>query len=264
MVGWKYGPILAGFLFYVSILPAFAEDPPRVPVKLVANLWSPFTGDALPVFGAASDVVATALRGAGYDVSITIEPWARIPSDLQHGHFDGVVAIWRTEERDRLVLYSDAYYTNKIVVLARKDSTQAFTGPPDLAGKVIGVGRGYDYTQSFMDDNSFAKEPAMTALQNIKKLLAGRVDMIIEDVCIVRYELERGPEGQELLGQVKIFPTPLYEIPLYFGMSKTFPDAPAVIEQFNRSLGDMKKSGAIDAILKKHGVQSCWYGYGHS
>jgi polar amino acid transport system substrate-binding protein len=202
-------------------------------------------------------VVLTALRDAGYDASITIEPWARLLVDVEKGRFDGVVAIWRTDERDKFVLFSAPYYTNRIMVLARADSSMTFAGKADLAGKVVGVGRAYDYTPDFVKDDSFIKEPAMTALQNFKKLAAGRVDAVIEDDCIARFELEKKPAGADLLGRIKIFPTPLYEIPLHFGMSKELPAAAAVIEKFDRSLAAMQRRGDIESIWEKHGIGGC-------
>jgi len=236
------------FLAQLFLLPAAGE-----PLRLVANYWYPFTGESLPNLGAASEVVLTALRDAGYDAVITIEPWARLLVDVEKGRVDGVVAVWRTEERDRYLLFSDPYYTNRIVVLARADSPMTFDGKADLAGKVVGVGRGYDYTPDFANDDSFTKESATTARQNLKKLAAGRVDAVIEDDCIARFEMAQ----DDLAGRLKIFPKPLYEIPLYFGMNKDSPAAAEVIEKFDRSLEAMKRAGTIAAIWKKHGIGGC-------
>src|SRR5471030_819713 len=46
------------------------------PLHLVANYWEPYTGQDLPQQGLACEVVATALRRAGYPVDITIRPSA--------------------------------------------------------------------------------------------------------------------------------------------------------------------------------------------
>ena len=233
-------------------LPARAES-----LKLVANYWEPFTGESLDHWGAATDLVSSALARAGYGTTIHIEPWTRALDDVYKGRFDALVAVWRTEERAAHLLFSDPYFTNHLVLVARRDRHFKFTSLNDLNGLTVGIGRGYDYSDAFLKADNFIKEPATTAEQNLKKLSSGRIDLAVEDACIARYVMSQSAQGFELERDLEILSPPLYDIPLYFGIGNTVPSAREVIDAFNRGLSSMKQDGSYDALLARHSVNDC-------
>jgi len=242
-------------LFSATLLlaaPARAET-----LHLVANYWEPFTGEQLEKQGAASDLVRTAMARSGYDVDIKIEPWARALNEIDNGHVDGVVAVWRTTERADHIAFSDAYFLNHLVLVARKERHFKFTSLADLTGLTIGVGRAYDYNNELQSADNFLKEPATTAELNFKKLSAGRIDLVLEDNCIAQYVQREKIDGFDFDRDLEIISPQVYDIPLYFGMSRLHPHFELVIESFNRALADMKKDGSYQAILANHHLGAC-------
>jgi len=233
-------------------LPARAES-----LKLVANYWEPFTGAPLDHWGAATDLVSSALAREGYGTTIHIEPWTRALDDVYKGRFDALVAVWRTEERAAHLLFSAPYFTNHLVLLARRDRHFKFASLNDLNGLIVGIGRGYDYSDAFMKADNFTKEPATTAEQNLKKLSSGRIDLAVEDACIARYVMRQSAEGFDLERDIEIISPPLYDLPLHFGIANTVPGATDILDAFNRGLSSMKQDGSYDALLARHSVNDC-------
>ena len=234
------------------VLPAHAES-----LKLVANYWEPFTGASLDGWGAASDLVTSALAREGYTASIHIEPWTRALDDVYKNRSDALVAVWRTTERADHLLFSDPYFTNRLVLVARRDRHFKFTSLDDLKGLTVGVGRGYDYSDTFMKAGGFIKEPALTAEQNLKKLSSGRIDLAVEDACIARYVMKQPAPGFDLEHDLEIISPPLDEIPLYFGVANSTPNAREIVDSFNRGLSSMKQDGSYWALLARHSVDDC-------
>jgi polar amino acid transport system substrate-binding protein len=226
-------------------------------LKLVANYWEPYTGQGLDNQGVAADIVRTALGRAGYDIEIHIEPWARALHQVNHGHYDGLVAVWRTRDRDATLVLSDAYFNNRIVLIARRDRNFQVGTIDDLTNRTIGVGRGYDYTDAFARADTFVKEAVTTADQNLKKLSAGRIDLMIEDRCIAKFNMRLRPKGFDFDRDLEIISPPIFEIPLYFGLSRQYPDHDKVMQGFNRALAAMMRDGTYQALLLRHRLGDC-------
>jgi len=246
----------------ISLALALGLLPPALParsesLKLVANYWEPFTGESLDHWGAATDLVSSALAREGYGTSIHIEPWTRALDDVYKGRFDGLVAVWRTEERAAHLLFSAPYFTNHLVLVARRDRHFKVASLDDLTGLTVGIGRGYDYSDAFMKADNFIKEPATTAEQNLKKLSSGRIDLAVEDACIARYVMKQSGQGFDLERELEILSPPLDDIPLYFGIGNTAPGAQEIIDAFNRGLASMKQDGSYGALLARHSVTDC-------
>lgn len=235
-------------------IPAIAETQP---LHLVANFWEPFTGGPSDAEGAATELVRMALLRAGYPVEIDVEPWARAINQIHNGHYDGVVAVWRSEERAGFLAFSNAYFTNDIILVARKDKPLKVSGIDDLAGLTVGVGRGYDYSDDFIAAKNFTTDSTLSAEQNLKKLSAGRVDVVVEDRCIARFTMRRKIESFDFERDLEILPPELYRLPLYFAMRLDHPQRDAILDGFNRALEEMRKDGSYGRLLARYGVSDC-------
>ena len=239
------------FLAVLMVLFLLAPPAPaRAPLKLVANYWGPYSENGLPGQGSASQLVSQLLAEAGYDASIDIVPWPRALNMTYVGQADGIVAIWSTAERREKVLFSEPYMVNRISLLHRKGALAQVKTLADLKGLKIGVGRGYDYSPEFLAATGFHKDAAVDTLVNLKKLLAGRVDAILEDEVIVDYY--RSKYGGQLPGadQLEFSPTPLMELPLHFGISQLRPDAEQIIAHFNAALRNWRAQQKHSASRK--------------
>jgi len=221
------------------------------PLHLVANYWEPYTGQDLPQQGLACEVVATALRRAGYPVDITIMPWSRVLSTVYQHQADGVVAIWATSERRGKLLFSDSYLSNQLFILHMPGQLSDAIGFKQLSGARIGIGRDYEYSDEFLAQSNFQRVPVDRTIQNLLKLTIGRIDGVLEDKLIAQYQIQANIDKHGALGDIEFAPTPMMTLPLYLAINPLTPNAQQIIAQFNLQLAGMRKDGTLDAILAR-------------
>src|SRR5471032_1114793 len=221
------------------------------PLHLVANYWEPYTGQDLPQQGVACEVVATALRRAGYQVDITIMPWSRVLSTVYQHQADGVVAIWTTTERRRKLLFSDSYLSNQLFILHMPGQLQDATEFKHLDGARIGIGRDYEYSDEFLSQKNFQLEPVGRTIQNLLKLTLGRVDGVLEDKLIAQHQIQANIGAHDALGKIEFATGPMMTLPLYLAIHPQTPNAQQIITQFNLELARMRKDGTLDAIMAR-------------
>lgn len=230
-------------------LSARAAPPPLL--HLVANYWEPYTGQDLPQQGLACEVVATALRRAGYQVDITIMPWSRVLSTVYQHQADGVVAIWATSERRSKLLFSDSYLSNQLFILHMPGQLPDATGFKQLSGARIGVGRDYEYSDEFLAQTNFQRVPVDRPIQNLLKLTVGRIDGVLEDKLIAQYQIQAHIDAHGALGDIEFAPAPMMTLPLYLALNPQTPNARQIVAQFNAQLAAMRKDGTLEAILAR-------------
>jgi len=204
-------------------------------LKLVANFWEPYTGNDLEKKGIASDIVLSTLSKVGIEAEIKILPWARAYKMVREGKVDGVVAIWHTKERAEHILFSTSYLKNNIVLLKRKETHIDYQELSSLKNLIIGLGRGYDYHQSLMNNNSLKKVYFTRVERAIEMLSLGRIDAVLTDKKIADYHI-RNSANDVIRTELDFVSTKVFELPLYFGMSKKYRYANQVIAKFNEAI----------------------------
>ncbi len=235
-----------------------ASPPKRV--ELATLVWEPYIGPSMPNQGYVREIVVEAYRAMGYEVGITFYPWARALAVARSGKVDGLFPEYFEPLRRVDFDYSDSFPGGPVGFMARKDSGIRFPSDPrvDLATTLrqmksyrFGVVRGYVNTKAFDEADFLEKDETVTDEQNIQKLLARRVDLIFIDQYVARHLLEtRIPQGK---GELTFLEPPLETKPLYIAFSKRAPDQAKKREDFNAGLDRIRKSGALQAILRKHG-----------
>lgn len=221
-------------------------------LRLVGDPWPPFTDASLPQGGLATDLVSQALRRAGYATEAVQVPWARGLKGLQAGDYDVVIAAWKDAERARYGLFSAPYLTSRIRFYQRREGGIVFRRLEDLRAYGIAVVRGYAYQSEFDRDASLHKVPVVDFAMAVRMLVAGRVELVLEDERVARYHLSR--ELRSLGDQVEALPTPLSENDLHILVRSSHPEAKRIVERFDEALRQMRADGSYEALFMAHGV----------
>lgn len=237
-----------GLLCWLLVAPASAAEK----LRLVADAWPPFTDSTLLNGGLATDLVGTALRRAGYDTEYQQLPWARALNGLGEGRYDVLVNAWYSEDRKKVGLYSTEYLINRVRFIKRSRSSVEYHGLYQLYGRPIAVVRGYAYSPEFDGDEMLEKVPVNSFSMAVRMVLAGRVDLALEDEFVARFYLSREP--QAVRDALEFLPQPLSENSLHILVSLKNPDREAIVAGFNREIAAMKADGSYAEILKRHGL----------
>lgn len=232
-------------LAVVLALPAQAT----LVLHLAANDWEPYTGKSRADCGIASKIVVTALKRAGLDATIEIMPWNRVLILAYNGKVDGVISIWSTKERRSKLIFSHSYMSNSLALLHMPGSVGEPKSLQELKGITLGIGSGYGYSDEFFTYSNFKIESVPNVLQNLLKLTAGRVDMVLEDKLITKFAVAKFGRNNPSLYKIIVPESTVLKIPLYFALNPNVPNSAKIMAAFNEEISKMAESGELSTIL---------------
>jgi polar amino acid transport system substrate-binding protein len=221
-------------------------------LRLVADLWPPFTDNTLLNGGLATDLVSTALKRAGYDTECQQVPWARALNGVGEGRYDVLVNAWFNQERTKLGLFSSEYLLNRVRFLKRSRSSVEYRELYQLYERPIAVVRGYTYSAEFDSDEMLEKVPVNDFSMAVRMVVAGRVDLAVEDEFVARFYLSQ--ESRAVRDAIEFLPKSLSENSLHILVSLKNPHREEIVANFNREIAAMKADGSYDALFRQHGL----------
>jgi ABC-type transport system substrate-binding protein len=190
------------------------------------------------------DLMRAIGEAAGFKVEFIDTPFDGIFVALQSGQFDAVIsAATITDERSKIVDFSDPYFDAGLSVIVKNDSTYKVVD--DLKGKKIGVQLGttgdMEATKLFGDANVRRYDDVLLMFQ---ALTAGDVDGCVNDLPVNQGYVTAHPEAN-----FRIMETMLTSEKYGIAINKDKPEVKAAI---NKGLAAVKASGKYDEIYKKN------------
>lgn len=200
--------------------------------------------------GAAAGVYADLVRAAfalmKEPLVIEAVPWKRALAEIDAGTA-GAGGMYKTRERALKYDFSEAMFTEKLVVYVRRDRTFRFAGVDDLAGLRVGVLRGWSHGDAFDVARMAGRlqvEEVVTDAQNFSKLDAGRLDAVVA--------IEQS--GKKLLAggfpSLQALPVPLAMITAHLAFNRAQHKRPLLV-RFDAALGTLRRSGEYDRIVER-------------
>jgi polar amino acid transport system substrate-binding protein len=135
---------LAGIVLSISAVAAswLAAGGQTTQLRLVSTIWPPFTNQpSQPRF--ALDLVEEATRRIGITTSTFFVEAAKFTPTLLTGPFEGSGAAWKDAERERVLLFSQPYLENRLILVARRGGDVSAKALAELKGKKIAIVEGY-------------------------------------------------------------------------------------------------------------------------
>lgn len=220
-------------------------------VKLNTLDWEPYIGEKLAGKGFVATIVDEAYAVSGYTVQFSFFPWVRAKDSARHGKADGCVPEYYLAEDNNDFLISDPFPGGPLGFFKRKGHTITYSTLEDLKPFKIGVVRGYVNADAFDKAVYLQKEEANDDISNLRKLLAGRLDLVVMDKFVGLYLMQQ--EIPDKIGEVEFVSPVLEEKTLHVLISKKVEDAEAKMKAFNDGLKTLKDSGRLEALMKNSG-----------
>ncbi len=215
-------------------------DPSFVPFEMMDQE----TGEMI---GFDMEIIAEVAKRAGFDYKLQTMDFNGIIPALQTGNVDIAIAgITITEERGKIVDFSDPYYDSGLRILVREDNDDV-TDLADLEGKKIGTKIGstsYDFLMKNLDKND-GVTPYPGSSDMYMALMSRSMDAVLYDSPNVGYFARTKGEGKvKTIG-------PLYEGQQYgIALRK----GNEWIDKVNEALGSIREDGTYKTIYEK------WFG----
>jgi polar amino acid transport system substrate-binding protein len=230
--GLRMGLVLA-LLSFAGVFIVSAQTTTQL--HLVSTAWSPFTNEpGKPRF--ALDLVEAAFGRIGVSSTTAIVAAPEFTSSLLSGRFDGSAAAWKDQERERLLLFSQPYLENRLILVGRRGGDVSATTFAALAGKRIAIVEGYSYGDA-IDNAGPTFVRTRTEEESLTQLLDSAVDYTLMDELVVHFITSNYPK--EAQSRLQFGATPLITRPLYLAVRKDLPDAESIVNRFNAQIRGM-------------------------
>ena len=208
------------------------------------NDWVPYANQ--DGSGMSNEMVRTAYKAVGIDVSFQVGPYNRLLKSVQEGDILGAFNVPKECANEDLYLFGktplftalSAYYQNR-------DNPLSATRKEELVnGEKVGVVFNYGYGDFFSRNDRITKIEVRSDLLNLRKLAKGRIDAtILYDKTAKKLIEENG-----LTDKVeKVFDSERADI--YVAFSKVFPKSQYYADKLDEGLAIIKANSAYQKIV---------------
>jgi len=200
--------------------------------------------------GFAVEAAVEVLKRAGYDVTVTLLPFARA---MQKTTEDGVMTgVFLSAERAKLYDYSAPLVREDVIIAVSKGKEFPFEKATDLAGKKIGL------QDSFFYGDEFAAVIPQLTLDNdsspslrVKKLSAGRVDAALFNPGKTAL-LNSTKEASLSADDFAVLPRPLARLSNYLIVGKNVAGGAETLARINKAIASAEADGTLAKIMAKY------------
>lgn len=177
-------------------------------VRLTSLDWPPFSGINLENQGLSTSVVDRTLARAGLEMDVEFLPWQRaVATGLRGPGFSGYFPEYRVATMEGTqCLFSTSIGSSPLGFAERSDAPVAWTNLSDLQGRRIGTVRGYVNTDKFdaaVAAGTLSVDPAVDDATNLRKLAAGRLDLVVIDINVLRHLVTTYPDLKPLAARLR-------------------------------------------------------------
>lgn len=200
------------------------------------------------------DMLRLAAQRLQLEVEIVPLPWKRVLARIESGELPLAMPLFRTPLRERFALFTGPVHLSQSGLFVHRDRSFPFTTIDDLAGKRIGISRGFviqDELDYAIRSRLVIAEEVGSIEQNLRKLLAGRIDAYAGNVVSTRYVLRQWPQAAEL----EVLPKRLTEArPAFLVVSRaaTLPDRDQLVEALRQALEALHRDGTYTRLVEHY------------
>ena len=243
----KAKSLLVIIFILCSVTVSFAET-----LTVRADFWLPYNGDPeKPKPGYMIEVLREIFEPKGIKVDYKLQDWAEALDDVNNGKYDAVVGT-DDEEAPGMIFPEEEFGLMTIAFFVRLGTNFSYESVDDLSGVNLGVINGYSYNEeidSYVSKHlgsdkilAVSGDDALPAL--IEKLVAGEVDVIVEDPNVMAYAL--GKSGNKTVIQSSALDEPYA---LYVAFSPKKKNSKRYAELFDEGINKLRSTGKLKKIL---------------
>ena len=222
-------------------------------ISLTSCNWEPYTGESLYNYGFTSEIITEAFKRVGYEAKFTFLPWKRALHETLLGQYDAVYSAYYSDDRAKEYALSDPYIQTDNMLCALKEARIIFSELSDLRPYTIGVVGGYVNSPEFDKATYLKKDETSADLNNIQKLFAKRINLIVIDRYVAIYYIKNSSVINGDISNIIFYEPPIMQMPVHVMFSKAIPGYEKKLLAFNTGLKQIRDDGTINRIMIKHG-----------
>lgn len=200
--------------------------------------------------GVMVDIINAIGEVEGFTPDVQATQWSALIPSLTSGKIDIIAAaMYATEERAKVVAFSEPVYSYGEGLFVAKDDTAAYASLDDLEGKVVGAQVGTAYVAPLQANDKLKEVRIYDTIADIMRDVSlGRIDAGFGDRPIVAYQLSQGAADVRLV--------PDYESTIVGDVAIAVrQNEPELLARMNSGLAKIKESGKLDEIIAEWGIE---------
>ena len=219
-------------------------------VKIATGEWAPFISESLANQGLVAAIIDESFKTQQLQTQYGFYPWKRAMDLASKGSWHATTPWAMSEERKTDFYYSLPIIEESNVLLHHKDLDLTWSNFEDLSQYKIGITKGYSYGDEFTaaEANKILRvQRTSTDRQNLKKLVAGRIDIFIVEKNVAK-SLIKNELKPEVANNYIFNEKPLSTRGLHLLFSKASPTAKVMLNAFNTGLTTIKDNGIYSKL----------------
>lgn len=191
-------------------------------------------------------LVGAAFASMGRACELRALPFKRMLAEVD-GDLLAAGAVIRTPEREQRWRFSQPYFVERLAVYS---AGAAYRGMADLAGRRVGVIRGWSYGEAFDNARRAGEincEEVSADAHNFAKLLRGRLDFVVATELAGRVQLQL----PEFAGRIVAGAAPLGATPIHLALNKAHEGGAALLDAFNAAVERLHKDGQVEPLVAR-------------
>lgn len=231
----------------------------RETLSIKSDYWCPYICDPnsdRP--GYMVEVVRHIFDKHNIDTDVSLTNWVRAIKDTRVNKTQGLIGSAKTDASD-FVFHNKPLGVSRSAFFTRKDSTWVYKGRKSLQNMRIGIINGYSYGTSIdkliaARHKSFIPFSGDRPLDQVLKMIkSGRLDAFIENPIVLHSVVkERGMKVDSLKAAGWVFSDDPF---LYLAFSPANANSNQYAELIDRGIEEMRRSGELQRILDKYGLE---------
>jgi polar amino acid transport system substrate-binding protein len=254
-----FGPIGAALLLGTALVLPAGGGASGDTITLRSDEWCPYNcapDSDRP--GYMIEIAREVFGRAGHTVDYrTLGSWVRAIEEVRAGRSTALVGATPDEVPD-FVFPREALGANSDGFAVRRGVPFRYGGPDSFEGLTVGAIQGYGYVGALGEYvETHAHDPSKVQLiagddaleRNLRKLTAGRVDLVVDDVYALRLAIHELGLDDEVEIADRDPPDPVY-----IAFSPAVPEAEAYAALLDRGVAELRASGRLAEILVRYGL----------
>ncbi|MBU2706903.1 transporter substrate-binding domain-containing protein [Zooshikella marina] len=221
----------------------------KTEVTLATANWEPIFAESLPNGGVLTELTVETCKKAGFVCKVVFVPWKRAVENAKSGDYDGIMGGEVSDEFANHFAWTNAIAKNNEYLYVHSDSSITYPDGKFPEPYKVGLLTG-SISIPALEGQGLRFEYVTKYEQNLKKLIAKRIDLMLINPVAMAELLKKNPSYQD---QVKRIGPPIFEDNLHILISKKVAGYQTLIDKFNSSWESVKQDGTFESIIKKHG-----------
>lgn len=237
---------LALIIFSLSM---FSTTSHSATYTVAAYPWEPFIDPSRSDGGISIKILQEVMLSQGHEIDVQPMPWGKALAVTEKGDVDILPGIWFSEERDKIMHYSEPYTYNRIVFVKHKSDSYEYKGIDSLNGKKVGIIKNYAYNEELLANGAIQFSKSSSLVRNMENVASQRIDLTLDDEIVIK-----ATTSADVLANVAFTKDAFSEKGLSITCYKSNRNCESIISSFNKGLKEMQENGKLKTLLDQLGI----------